>query len=124
MRHVYGAGSDFGGDTRRYLDLAAGRAQPDLFSVTDTQLFGVVGVDLYESVRIVEKQDVVFALEGFAVFYEDVLVPVVEGVPKYKGERIIFVGGSLGLSGYRNEFQFPFRGLVTKSEPREIPCAE
>jgi hypothetical protein len=50
------------------------------------------------------------------VFDEYVLVPVVEGVAEYQGERVLFLRcGRLGRSGYGNEFQFPFRGLVTKA---------
>src|ERR1039458_2064027 len=125
MRYVNGAALHFQSDPRRYLRGTAGRAQPDLLAVTDADLFGVVAIDFHETIRVVEQEDVVLALECLAMFDQYVLVPVVKSMTKYQHERILSPGGdSLRLSGDRYEFEFPFRGFVTKSEPREIAGAE
>src|ERR1035441_2179075 len=116
IRHEHRPATHLGRNARSGHRRASSSAQPDLLAVADAKLFGVVGVEFHEALRIIEQENPVFPLERLAVLDQDILIPVVERVAENQREWIILTNhGSLRVAGNGHKLE-PLRGQAFREQ--------
>ena len=76
VRDKNGAAPDLRRNASRGHRKCGGGVQPDLLPVADVELLGVVGVEFDETIRIVERENAIFALGQSALrFVTNISLP-------------------------------------------------